>query len=66
MESKQQYEKSYKEVTRFIKTLSDSSATIDFTKLDGETAGLLRSCIKETMQPRLNKLNNIISGANYS
>ena len=62
MEHKDTYESAYKELTRFISTLSNDNAYIDFTKLDGETSRILRESIKNAIYPRLNQLNNIISG----
>jgi hypothetical protein len=62
MEGIDQYERSYKELVRVSSTLSNDNAFIDFSKLDENSKRILRDSIKNAISPRMNQLNNIISG----
>lgn len=62
MEGIDQYERSYKELVRISSTLSNDNTFIDFSKLDENSKRILRDSIKNAIAPRMNQLNNIISG----
>ena len=66
MESTRIYEESLKELTAITKRLSTSDAikiiSIDFSKLDAETKGALKSAINEVVATRRKSINNLIVG----
>lgn len=62
MEGIDTYEKSYKEISRVLKTLSSDSVSIDFKKLDNITASAIRTALKEVIIPRMNGISMVLSG----
>lgn len=62
MESKNIYLESVKELNVIKKNLSTDSVTIDFSKLDSGTAGLLRDEIYKAITSRIGTISQISLG----
>lgn len=56
------FEKSYQEIQKLKKDLiSGSTITVDFSKLDSRTAGVLREVLNNELTKRSNRILSIIS-----
>ena len=62
MEAKRTYDESYEELKTINKSIFDDRITIDFTKLDGRSAGIIRSKLSHCLSKRLNEMTSEISG----
>lgn len=54
------YHNSYKELLRLNRNITSSDITIDFEKLDDETAGLIKQSLAQTISSRLSSLSSVI------
>lgn len=64
MESVKIYQRSYEELQRVRKNLTNTgSITIDFSKLDSTTSEELKSTIEHTVISRCSKVSGLISKA---
>lgn len=62
MESQKIYEDSYSELVKIRKNLSNGKVAIDFSKLDTDSAGVLKQKLTEGLASRINTLSSIITG----
>lgn len=62
MESQKIYEESYNELVKIRKALSTNKVTIDLSKLDTESAAVLRQNIANGLSDRIGTLSSIITG----
>lgn len=62
MESKRTYDESYEELKLINKSIFDDRLTIDFTKLDGRSAGIIRTKLSHCLSKRLNEMVAEVSG----
>lgn len=62
MESQKIYEDSYSELVKIRKNLSNGKVIIDFSKLDTDSAGVLKQKLTEGLAPRISTLSSIITG----
>jgi hypothetical protein len=62
MESQKIYEESYNELVKIRKAVSNNKVTIDFSKLDTESASVLKQKLSEGLAQRTSTLSSIISG----
>lgn len=57
------YEKSYEELNRIKKQLTQERVTIDFSKLDNISSGRLRQTLIETTSDRINDVIALIQSS---
>lgn len=62
MQSVEQYENSYKELTKISKSISSDQIIINFNKLDGETSEIIRSALNKAIADRKPEVWNVIEG----
>lgn len=56
------FEKSYQEIQKLKKDLiSESTITVDFSKLDNKTAGIIREVLNNELSKRSSRILSVIS-----
>ena len=63
MESQKQFESSYDELRRVLRSVGTDELTIDFKKLDGISCEKIRSILQSVLAGRINELANQITNA---
>ena len=62
MQSVEQYENSYKELTKISKSISMDQVIINFNRLDGESSEIIRSALTKAIADRKPEVWKVIEG----
>lgn len=62
MQSVEQYENSYKELTKISKSISMDQVIINFNRLDGESSEIIRSVLTKAIADRKPEVWKVIEG----
>lgn len=60
MESQKIYEESLKEIIKLSRSLGSDKITIDFSKIDSESAGVIRSTLSRVLHERSSIVTSVI------
>lgn len=64
MEAKGIYENSYKEMNKLKRELSQETISIDFSKMDTVSTGVIKTALSEALTERTREVYKIISNPN--
>lgn len=62
MEGEKIYEKSYESIQKLKIDLETDNVSIDFTKFDSATTGMLKQAIRDVLRARGKEITQVITG----